>query len=210
LAFVAGIWTCGELVSQARSSRSYVTIEEVYRRYGFDLLRFLHGAHPHLNHQDCEDLLHQAILKAVVRLDQYDPERGSLRCWVLGILRNEVLQDLRRRKRRRSELHAEIEAEAKQPPVDAGVISAEELAAVDRALDELSFAEREALLMVVRSEGCATKEQVAARLGISPASVAVYRQRARQHLRDALSRKSEGEARGAPWSRTRKRIRTRV
>ncbi len=197
-------------MSKARSSRSYVTIEEVYRRYGYDLLRFLHGAHPHLNHQDCEDLLHQAILKAVVRLDQYDPERGSLRCWVLGILRNEVLQDLRGRRRRPSELRAEIDSEAGQPPVDSGAISTEELAAVDQALSELPFAEREALLMVLRTEGAVTKEEVAARLGISPASVAVYRQRARQHLREALRRRDHGDTRGSLWERTRKRIRTRV
>jgi RNA polymerase sigma factor (sigma-70 family) len=207
---LAGIWLSGELVSGIRSSQSYVTIEEVYRRYGVSLLRFLHGAHPHLNHQDCEDLLHQAILKAVVRIDQYDPERGSLRVWILGILRNEVRQDLRSRGRKPEELRGEIETEAQQAPVDTGAVLAEELAAVDKALSTLSFAEREALLMVVRTEGRATKEQVAARLGISPSSVAVYRQRARQHLREALRQKGQSETRGALWSIPKKRSRTRV
>ena len=197
-------------MSGNRTSRSYVTIEEVYRRYGYDLLRFLHGAHPHLNHQDCEDLLHQGILKAVTRIEQYDPERGSLRAWVLGILRNEVRQDLRRRMRSRSELRGEIEATADQAPVDADAILAEEGAEVDAALRELPFAEREALLMVIRTDGRATKEEVAARLGISPASVAVYRQRARQHLREAIRSKQDREEARDVWSITLKRSRIRA
>src|SRR4051794_3665730 len=89
----------GRDVPAPRSSRQYVTIEEVYRRYGSDLMRFLHGGHPHLNAHDCEDLLHQAVLNAVASIDQYDAARGSLRLWLFGILRNEVRMDLRRRRR---------------------------------------------------------------------------------------------------------------
>jgi RNA polymerase sigma factor (sigma-70 family) len=166
-----------------RSSRRYVTIEEVYRRYGADLLRFLHGGHPHLNHQDCEDLLHQAVLLAVARIDQYDPARGSLRMWVLGILRNEVQGDIRRRRR--------------EPAADLAAASTEHLEAIEAALRELPFSEREALLTALRTEGEATVEETAARLGIAPASVAVYRQRARERLRRALER--QGFEGGMSW-----------
>lgn len=193
-----------------RSSRRYVTIEEVYSRYGADLLRFLHGAHPHLNHQDCEDLLHQAILKAVARIEQYDPERGSLRMWVMGILRNEVRQDVRRRRARGPVLDDGVdEAPAAAPPVEASAAAAEELAAVEEALAELPFAQREALLAGIRSEGRATTEEVAARLGIAPGSVAVYRQRAREHLREALARHHR-QTRESPWPRPKSRVRIRA
>ena len=116
------------MVLTDRSSRSYVTIEEVYRRYGFDLLRFLHGAHPHLNHQDCEDLLHQAILKAVAKSAQYDPQRGSLRMWLMGILRNEVRMDLRQRRRDPANLAPQLETEADPaaPAVEDAAVSREE------------------------------------------------------------------------------------
>lgn len=137
-----------------RSSRRYVTIEEVYRRYGHDLLRFLHGAHPHLNLQDCEDLLHQAILKAVARIEQFDPARGSLRLWLLGILRNEVRQDLRARRQRRTEAAGELEDEL-DPTTAIGTTAAlrDELRAVEEALRAVPFAEREALLAPLRTEG---------------------------------------------------------
>lgn len=180
-----------------RSSWRYVTVEEVYRRYGADLLRFLYGSHPHLNHQDCEDLLHQAVLKAVARCDQYDPERGSLRMWIFGILRNEALQDLRRRTRR-SERSMEGEHVAEQPPVDAPAVSHDELLAIEEALSGLPVKEREALLVWIRTEGQASDAEVAERLGIAKGSVAVYRQRARQKLCEALRRRGT-DLRGVQW-----------
>lgn len=176
----------GVRVSAPRSSRQYVTIEEVYRRYGADLLRFLHGGHPHLNHQDCEDLLHQAVLAAVASIDQYDPARGSLRLWLFGILRNEVRMDLRRRRRAAEPRVGELPDVAGLDSPEAAEATREELAAVERALADLPFAERESLLAAIRTEGQATTEQVAERLGIAPGSVAVYRQRARERIRRAL------------------------
>ncbi len=194
-----------------RSSRRYVTIEEVYRRYGADLLRFLHGACAHLNHQDCEDLLHQAVLRAVARIDQFDPARGSLRLWVFGILRNEVRQDVRARRRRRTErtvgvddVDPDLTPSIDAASVDAAAQASDELARVEAALLEVPFAEREALLAPLRTEGEATTAELAARLGIAPGSVAVYRQRARDKVRAALSRQDQdapaaSRAGGASW-----------
>ena len=181
-------------MSGDRSSKRYVTIEEVYRRYGVDLLRFLHGACAHLNHQDCEDLLHQAVLRAVARIDQFDPARGSLRLWVFGILRNEVRQDVRARRRRRAERTVGVDdvdddlTPSPDAAVDAAAQASDELARVEAALLEVPFAEREALLAPLRTEGEVTTAELAARLGIAPGSVAVYRQRARDKVRAALSR----------------------
>jgi RNA polymerase sigma factor (sigma-70 family) len=192
----------GRVNEGQRSSRRYVTIEEVYRRYGEDLLRFLHGGCPHLNHQDCEDLLHQAVLKAVARIDQYDPARGSLRLWVFGILRNEVRMDVRARRRRRTELTGEVEdlVPGSDPPAaDAAAVAQDELRAVETALQEVPFAEREALLAPLRTEGAATTDEIARRLGIAPGSVAVYRQRARERLRAALAKHDDESRGGGPW-----------
>jgi DNA-directed RNA polymerase specialized sigma24 family protein len=72
----------------------------------------------------------------------------------------------------------------------------EEVAAVEKALRALPWKEREALLTYVRSEGLATVEETAARLGIAKASVAVYRQRARERIREALRTGSSG---GFSW-----------
>lgn len=182
-----------------------MTVEEVYRRYGTDLLRFLHGANAHLNHQDCEDLLHQAVLKAVGRIDQYDPDRGSLRLWIFGILRNEVRQDVRRRRGGTTGQDL-TDVPDDEPSVEALAVSAERVGALEAALEELPFREREALLMELRTEGVATKEETAARLGIAPASLAVYRQRAREHLREILSRTDVHDEGGASWRR--RKVRT--
>lgn len=205
-----------------RSSKRYVTIEEVYRRYGADLLRFLHGACAHLNHQDCEDLLHQAVLRAVARIDQFDPARGSLRLWVFGILRNEVRQDVRARRRRRAGQTVGVDdvdddqTPSPGAPVDAAAQASDELARVEAALLEVPFAEREALLAPLRTEGEATTAELAARLGIAPGSVAVYRQRARDKVRAALSRQdpdapaASREGGGSWWVKPRARGRTRT
>jgi RNA polymerase sigma-70 factor (ECF subfamily) len=187
-----------------RSSRRYVTVEEVYRRYGEDLLRFLHGAHPHLNHQDCEDLLHAAVLGAVAHLDQWDPERGSLRLWVFGILRNEVRMDLRRRRRKAAPTLGELPDLADLQPSALAEAAGHEVArAIDEALRALPFREREALLATIRAGGEATDEDVAARIGIAPGSVAVYRQRAREKVREALARAGWDEE-AKTWRRTEK------
>lgn len=198
-------------MNQDRSSRSYVTIEEVYRRYGYDLLRFLHGSHPHLNHQDCEDLLHEAVLKAVSRIGQYDPARGSLRLWVFGILRNEARMDLRRRATRPPPAEPELdEVAGSDPGALERAAARDEQRALDEALLTLPFAEREALLARLRTEGVASDEEVARRLGLAPGSLAVYRQRARARLRALLARPAAAPEGGeSAWStRTRNRIRT--
>jgi RNA polymerase sigma-70 factor (ECF subfamily) len=188
-----------------------VTVEEVYRRYGEDLLRFVHGAHPHLDHAECEDMLHQAILKAVAHLDQYDPQRGSLRVWVLGILRNEVRQDLRRRRTSVPLTEQAFAVTSREPSVEDTVMACEQAQVLEAALAELSFREREALLTAIRTEGHATTEQTAARLGIAPGSVAVYRQRARERLREALRRSESPRVEGGEgqWRTFRTTISTR-
>jgi RNA polymerase sigma-70 factor (ECF subfamily) len=47
---------------------------------------------------DAEDLTGRVFERFVARLDSYAPERGSVRAWVLGMARNALIDELRRRR----------------------------------------------------------------------------------------------------------------
>lgn len=72
------------------SSEPPVTSEALaralYLRHGPPLRRWLR--HRCADAQDAEEILHETILSAWRRYEQYDPERGSERAWMFGIARN--------------------------------------------------------------------------------------------------------------------------
>jgi RNA polymerase sigma-70 factor, ECF subfamily len=49
-----------------------------------------------------EEITSIACEKAITRLDQYDPQRGDMRVWLFGIVRNELREYYRSRKQRNS------------------------------------------------------------------------------------------------------------
>ena len=79
------------------------------------------------NRVQAEDLLHDVLLEAWHRAGEYDPERGSVRAWLVTRLRSRAL-DERLGAARRAEL-----VRSKLPPLDDTTTPASELAAMDGA-----------------------------------------------------------------------------
>lgn len=72
--------------------------EELYRRHEVSLYSFVvHRAGGDRSLAD--DVFQDTLLKAVERIAQFDPERGSLGAWLSGIARHELSARLRRQGR---------------------------------------------------------------------------------------------------------------
>src|SRR5688572_4590054 len=85
------------------------------------------------NQADAEDLTARVFERVVKRLDTYEAERGSVRAWVLGMARNALVDELRRR---RPEASAAEQAEelADASLVPSRALDHDEAAAIVRAL----------------------------------------------------------------------------
>lgn len=114
------------------SSEPPVTSEALaralYLRHGPPLQRWLRHrcGDAHL----AEEILHETILSAWRRYDQYDPERGSERAWMFGIARNAVSTRERTRRRHLRVVPTDPTSAASL----AGAVDDELARAVDRSL----------------------------------------------------------------------------
>jgi RNA polymerase sigma-70 factor (ECF subfamily) len=135
-----------------------------------------------------DDLVQECLLRAVSRIDTWEPGT-NLRAWLLTILRNVFLTELRRIRRApvRSEPDEERQAAAQE---SAGANHQNDqdfaiyLAAVQRAFDRLGEEHREILLLVAVEE--LTYEEAAAVLDIPIGTVRSRLSRARTALRQLL------------------------
>jgi len=133
---------------------------------------------------DSDDLAQEAILEAFRSAGRFDPDRGDLRSWLGGIVRNrarrawqEAERDQERRQRALFRLHRrpEVHWDAADVPEDA------HLGAVRRCLDRLP----ESSARIVRAhyaEGLSGTE-IAARFRMSVSAVHVALHRLRRTLR---------------------------
>lgn len=135
-------------------------LEAVYRRYATMVYTFaLRAAGPDLAEEVTQDVFVTAWRSA----PGFDPARGSLAGWLLGIARHKVADGFRRRQR----ATARLERVAAQPPprpADAADLDrlAERLV-LDDALDQLAPAAREAVELAFHSD--LTHQQIAERTG---------------------------------------------
>lgn len=142
------------------------------------------------NRHDAEDAVQDALEKALVRWDKYDPGRGSLKGWFFGMV-NSCCQDEKRRRsgrggRRQEILFSDVswvEAKRHRAPLPK-VPSLEEIYEtrneVDQAFTELS--PRQAEVVELKGQGL-SRQAIARELGISPNTVKSHLTRARQVLR---------------------------
>src|SRR3954453_21216686 len=119
-------------------SGNSVAFEVVYERHGrvaYSLAHRMCG-----RNQAAEDVVQEAFLSAWRRAEAYDPARGSLRTWLLGIVHHRAVDALRRgghdlRRRVDSPVEElEIDADVR---VDAEVIEKDRAATVRDALGDL-------------------------------------------------------------------------
>ncbi len=135
---------------------------------------------------EAEDVVHDAFIAVVERVDQFRADRGSLVAWLVTMVRNLALDRARRRTRRAQILDDELRHEPPQPVLDPEQISwlERERVAVREAMGKLSASQRETL-EIAFFEGLSYPE-IAARENVALGTVKSRAARALCALRAAL------------------------
>ncbi len=113
---------------------------------------------------DTDDLVQVTLLRALDRVKDFEPRReGAFLAYLRRILRNQILDHLRRADRRPSNELLDERLPAGDPSPLESMVGVETLAAYEGALDRLSDEQREAV--VLRIEFGFTYEQIAEAIG---------------------------------------------
>lgn len=120
------------------------------------------------NHREAEDLVHDVLMEVWQKCADYDPERGSVRTWLLVRLRSRALDRCRRAGRFRVEALAERDLHAHAAAADAPDHGLDH-ARVRQALDELPAAQRQVLELAYFDGLSAT--EIAERLAVPVGTV---------------------------------------
>jgi RNA polymerase sigma-70 factor, ECF subfamily len=121
--------------------------------------------------QAAEDLTQDAFIKVWRSADGYRPERGSVRTWILSVVRNRGIDQLRAKATRRR-MQEKVEASAlRSEPSEAFAQLWHEarLGRVREALDALPHFQQQVLELAHFSD--LTHEEIAERLGLPPGTV---------------------------------------
>jgi RNA polymerase sigma-70 factor, ECF subfamily len=121
--------------------------------------------------QAAEDLTQDAFIKVWRSADGYRPERGSVRTWILSVVRNRGIDQLRAKATRRR-MQEKVEASAlRSEPSEAFAQLWREarLGRVREALDALPHFQQQVLELAHFSD--LTHEEIAERLGLPPGTV---------------------------------------
>ena len=136
-----------------------------------------------------DDIVQEAFLDALDRLDQYDPSRPALP-WLIGFARNELREHLRAVERRTSAARLEALAAARRldrdESADAGGLLSERLEALRACIRRLPPKSRDLVRMLYAEHmSC---EQVAGCWQMGAVAVRVAIHRVRQALRECVER----------------------
>jgi RNA polymerase sigma-70 factor, ECF subfamily len=94
------------LVHRSRDPEAFATLYDRHARAAYSLAYRMMG-----EHQAAEDLVQDAFLKFWRSASSYRPERGSVRTWLLSIVHNQGIDQLRSSASRRR-MHDKVEASA--------------------------------------------------------------------------------------------------
>ena len=157
---------------------------ELYDRHSvtaFSLARRMVGA------SRAEDAVQEAFLSAWRGVKRYNPGSGAVRPWLMGIVRNRCIDELRRRdvhERRRAEVEDFEERFAAPESTDGQVLRAEQAMTVRKALEMLPDEQRH-VLELAYFDGW-TQAEIAERLDLPLGTVKGRTRLALEKLRSAL------------------------
>jgi RNA polymerase sigma factor (sigma-70 family) len=159
----------------------------------FELLVGTHGQvlHAYLARRApaaADDLLAEVWLVAFQARNRFDPGQGSVRGWLFGVARN-VLYAHRRREAARAPTASDPEDDV-WGAVDARLDAAALAPAMRAALDDLTAAERELLLLIAWDQ--LTPTEAAQVVGIPAATARTRLHRARERMRSHPAMTTEG------------------
>jgi RNA polymerase sigma-70 factor (ECF subfamily) len=166
-----------ELVRECRGGNEEAFVA-IYQRHRLPVFQFawrLTGSQ-----SEAEDLAQECFL-AVVSGAAFDPERGSLRAYLFGIVRNLALRRLRINGR-----EAEEVADAFAPiDVIGDLLAAERSELVARAVADLPWLQREAIILFTFEQ--LSIDEISKIAEVDPGAVKSRLYRAREALRAALA-----------------------
>jgi RNA polymerase sigma-70 factor (ECF subfamily) len=176
--------------AQAGDKMAFSHLVQPYMRLAYHVALRITG-----NREDAEDASQQSLLKAFMRLDQFNGE-SLFSTWLTRIAINEALMKVRKRRSEDTHLLHETHADQEKSPVDmlhAGEEAHPELLYVKwekqrllkQAIDELQGTSRAVVWMLGMQER-KTKE-TARLLNLSESAVKSRFLRARQQLRESLA-----------------------
>jgi RNA polymerase sigma-70 factor (ECF subfamily) len=171
-------------VGEQPAESSAASAREWYEVHGAAVYGFLRFHLPSADEAD--DLTAEVFLRAVRRADQFDPSRGAVRAWLLGIARH-ALTDHRRREGRRRVVPVgslrDLCSEAPSP--EERLLHEERVAELLAAVARLAPGDQE-LIGLRYGSGLDTAE-TAAVLGVREATVRTRLWRALGRLRQVLA-----------------------
>ncbi|HVV77382.1 MAG TPA: sigma-70 family RNA polymerase sigma factor [Mycobacteriales bacterium] len=163
---------------------SEAALEAIYNRYGASCYRLARRilADAHL----AEDVVQQVFL-ALWKGGGYDPSRGALSTWLLGITHHKAVDMVRREERRRAERLGPAQAEiaAAEPSPDEAAWESLRALQARAALRTLSGEHREILLLAYY--GGFTQSEIAEMTGLPLGTVKSRTLHAMRKLRHALA-----------------------
>jgi RNA polymerase sigma-70 factor (ECF subfamily) len=179
--------------------------EELFRRYRRTVV--MYAARRCERPADVDDVVTETFLAVLGAAERYDPKRGEVRAWLLGIAHNQ-LGLLRRNERRQRglEVAAGREAELSEDAFSRlleQISALQEGKVIQQALAHLTDDQREALLLVSRDE--LTVKEAAAVVGVSAAAFRVRLFRARRMMQALLPRAGSDVQRGIPLAKEAKK-----
>jgi RNA polymerase sigma-70 factor (ECF subfamily) len=158
---------------------------EAYDEHVWDVYAFL--AYRVSNRADAEDLTQQTFERAVRSAHRFDPERASVRTWLLAIARNLLIDHSRLASTTREIPTEEIVPRGwSDGPEHRLGVSAE----LEAALRELSSRERE--IVALRFGGDLTGPEIAEMLGLSLSNVQQILSRSLRRMRGLLDAAAAG------------------
>lgn len=169
---------------------SETAMEALYERYGTACYRLARRvlADAHL----AEDVVQQVFL-TLWQGSGYDPSRGSLSTWLLGVTHNKAVDMVRREERRRAERLGPAQEEIAAATPGPDEVAWESLRALQarEALRTLSGEHREVLLLAYY--GGFTQSEIAEMTGLPLGTVKSRTLHAMRRLRSALASSLGGE-----------------
>lgn len=136
---------------------------------------------------EAEDYVADTVLEVIDHASSFDPSRGTVLAWAVGILNNKARDVARRRDRRPPADEIEEVADelvSQDQPVDAELLRAERAAAVTEALERLPA--HYAVALRLRLDGMALAE-IASVTGVSLSTAGTRIHRGLERLREELS-----------------------
>ncbi len=159
--------------------------QELCERYANRIYRF--AAMVARGDVEAEDLAHDALIKAIRRLTQYDPTRGTVEAWLWRIVVS-TARDAGVTARRRFELLSRLRSEAASAPssAPAPLVGDDQLMIAIRELNP-----RDRAVVALRFGADLDYEGVGTALGISTAAAGIATRRALRRLRSILENRDD-------------------